>query len=77
MEEESWGLGNSEEMQSRAKMELYVDRESVIIFTVIIGGKGKRCLRIVNSFVQWHITEFNEISLMLSSFFDKLLLKIL
>lgn len=69
MEEESWGLGDSEEMQSRAKMELFVDRESVIIFIVIIGGKGKRCLRTVNSLIQLHITEFNEISLILPSLF--------
>lgn len=53
------GLGNSEETQARAKMELFVDRKSVIIFIVIIGGKGKRCLCIVNSFIQWHITEFS------------------
>lgn len=46
----SEGLGY---LQSRAKMEGFVDRERVIIFIVIIGGKEKRrYLDTVGSLVQ-------------------------
>lgn len=70
VEEESWGSGKLEEMQFRAKMEWFVDRQRVVIFIVMIGGKGKRrYLDTVSLLVQWQSVQWNITDSLISSFY--------